>query len=95
MTSPLSVRLSGAHTNPNSLYMGFAFFLSELESDLSRRGSYVSLMHLIEREGSRAGMRSTTAVSWTDALGIGKSLSVPSARRGVVDCALVGAAVER
>jgi hypothetical protein len=52
-------------------------------------------MHLIEREGFRAGTRSTAGVSWTDPWVIGMSLSGPSERRGVVDCALVGAVVER
>ena len=50
-------------------------------------------MQLIEREGSRAGMRSTAGVPWAAPLAIGMSLSGPSARRGVVDCALGCAAV--
>ena len=53
------------------------------------------LMHLIERAGSRAGTRSTAGAPRTDPLGIGTSPSIPSARRGVVDCALGGAAVDR
>lgn len=52
-------------------------------------------MHLIEREGSRAGTRSTAGVSWTDPLRIGTSPSSPSARRGVVDFALPGAVPDR
>lgn len=50
------------HTKPNSLYVGFAFLFSELESERSRVGSYVHLTPLVVRPGFRACMRSMVVV---------------------------------
>lgn len=101
MTLPLpGINVSASHTNPNSLYVGFAFLFSEFESLSSIKGSYVHLMHLIERDGSRAGARSRTlgmaaAGSLTDPLGIGMNPSTPSARRGVVGFGFSGFGADR
>lgn len=53
--------------------------------------------HLIERDGSRAGTRSKAGASGTDGpLGIGAGPSPPpSARQGVVGCALAETVVDR